>query len=202
MHRFGNGHLRRERSLGVTFHRFAGLWPLGSGLVLAALISHPPWTVRRMQLWGDFGSHTLYQSFIGLALVLLLWRGVRGPRRLLWWPVLVAALTPLCVESLKRATRLPRPDGDPSGFPSGHTTFAFALAWLLARAYPRGTPLWFAVAVAIGWSRVEGHAHFAYQVLCGALFGTVIGWLVSHKIAKLPQGAATAPQMKSAKSEE
>ena len=161
-----------------------------------------------MQLAGDFCSHTLYQSVIGLAAVLLLWRGARGDKaqgekRFLWWPLLVGLLTPLCVEGLKRATRLPRPDGDPSGFPSGHTTFAFALAWLLARAYPRGTPVWFAVAVAIGWSRVEGHAHFPYQVLCGALLGTVIGWAISHKIArhkiaKPPSGAMLAPVTKSA----
>jgi membrane-associated phospholipid phosphatase len=157
--------------------------------------------VRSAQLASDFGSHTLYQSFIGLALVLLLWRGTRGQKWLLWWPLLVAVLTPLCVEGLKRATRLPRPDGDPSGFPSGHTTFAFGLAWLLTQVYPRGTPLWFAVAVAIGWSRVEGHAHFPYQVLCGAFFGTVIGWLISHKIARPPSGASVAPVIKPASGE-
>ena len=169
--------------------------------MLAAAIVHPPWHVRAMQLASDFGSHTLYQSFIGLSLVLLVWRGVHGLKRLLWWPVLVATLTPLCVETLKRATRLPRPDGDPSGFPSGHTTFAFALAWLLAQVFPRGTLLWFTIAVAIGWSRVEGHAHFSYQVLCGALFGTVIGWVISQKIARPPSGASVAPVMKSANGE-
>ena len=182
-----------------TFQAFA--WPLGSGLALAGLIAHPPWHVRAMQLAGDFGSHTLYQGFIGLALALIVWRGARGQKRLLWWPLLVAVLTPLCVEGLKRATRLPRPGGDPTGFPSGHTTFAFALAWLLARAYPRGTPLWFGIAVAIGWSRVEGHAHFPYQVLCGALFGTVIGGLISHKIARPPSGASVAPETKPASGE-
>ena len=169
-------------------------WPLGSGCLLAVSLVHPPWTIRAMQLAGDFCSHTLYQSFIGVSLALLLWRGARQNRRFFWWPALVALLTPLCVEGLKRATRLPRPDGDPSGFPSGHTTFAFALAWLLAQTYPRGTPLWFAIAVAIGWSRVEGHAHFPYQVLCGAFLGTGIGWLISHKIA----GTASRARQESA----
>ncbi len=154
-----------------------------------------------MQLTGDFCSHTLYQSFIGLALVLLVWAGVRGRKWLLWWPASVAVLTPLLVEGLKNATRLPRPDGEPTGFPSGHTTFAFALAWLLTRAFPRLTPLWFAIAVAIGWSRVEGHAHFAYQVLCGAVFGTTIGWLISQKIARPPSGARVAPVTKPASGE-
>ena len=172
-----------------------------SGLALAVAIAHPLWTIRDAQLTGDFLSHTAYQSFMGLAAVLLLWRGAFGEKRLLWWPLLAAALTPLCVEGLKRLTRLPRPDGDPSGFPSGHTTLCFALAWLLARAYPRGTPLWYALAVSIGWSRIEGHAHFPYQVLCGAFFGTVIGWLISHKIARPPSGARLAPVTKSARNE-
>ena len=154
-----------------------------------------------MQLTGDFCSHTLYQSFIGIALALLLWRGARSSRRFFWWVGLAASLTPLCVEGLKRVTRLPRPDGDPSGFPSGHTTFMFALAWLLMQTYPRGTPLWFGIAVAVGWSRVEGHAHFPYQVLCGAFLGTVVGWLISHKIARPPSGAMLAPVTKPASGE-
>ena len=151
-----------------------------------------------MQLWGDFCSHTLYQGLIGVALALLVCRGVRSERRCLWWAALAATLTPLCVEALKHGTRLPRPDGDPTGFPSGHTTFAFALAWLLTQAFPRGTPLWFAAAVLVGWSRVEGHAHFPYQVLCGACLGTLIGWAISHKIARPPSGARLAPVTKSA----
>ena len=97
-----------------------------------------------MQLTGDFCSHTLYQSFMVIAALLLL-----------WWVGLAAALTPLCVVGLKEATRLPRPNGDPSGFPSGHTTFSFALAWLLMQTYPRAAPVWFGIAAAIGWSRVE-----------------------------------------------
>ncbi len=154
-----------------------------------------------MQLTGDFCSHTLYQSLIGLSLILLLWRGARENRRFFWWVGLVSLLTPLCIEGLKRLTRLPRPDGDPTGFPSGHTTVSFALAWLLMQAYPRGTPLWFAVAVAIGWSRVEGHAHFPYQVLCGACLGTLVGWGISHKIARPPSGAILAPVTKPASGE-
>ncbi len=154
-----------------------------------------------MQLTGDFCSHTLYQSLIGVSLALLLWRGARSDRRFFWWVGLAASVTPLCIEGLKRVTRLPRPDGDPTGFPSGHTTFAFALAWLLMQTYPRGTPLWFAVAVAIGWSRVEGHAHFPYQVLCGAFLGTAVGWLISHKIARPPSGAMLAPVTKPASGE-
>ena len=168
-----------------------------SGIVLAVSISHPLWTIRSAQLTGDFLSHTLYQSYMVVTALLLLWRGARGEKalgekRFLWWPPLAGLLLPVVVEGLKRATRLPRPDGDPTGFPSGHTTTCFALAWLLTRAYPRGTPLWYALAVSVGWSRIEGHAHFPYQVLCGAFFGTVIGWVISQKIAGPSPGARQA----------
>jgi len=166
------------------------LWPLASGLALAAAISHPLWKIRDAQLTGDFLSHTAYQSFMWMTALLVLWRGAHGAKRLLWWPLLAGLILPICVEGLKRATRLPRPDGDPSGFPSGHTTTSFALAWLLMRAYPRGAPLWFGLAVSIGWSRIEGHAHFPYQVLCGAFLGTLIGGVITQKIAKPPEQVA------------
>ncbi len=156
-------------------------WPAFAGLVLVFAVTHPLWHIRAAQLVGDFGSHTLYQSYIGLGALLLLWRGWRrrDERHLLWWPPAVALATGACVEGLKRLTRLPRPDGDPTGFPSGHTSFVFAIAWLLTQTYPRWGLLWYAIAVAVGWSRIEGHAHFLYQVLCGAALGTLIGLGIS-----------------------
>jgi len=166
--------------LGLGAGRAALLKPLGAFLLLA-VFTQLTWPSHPVHRVGDFGSHTLYQSFIGLAAALLIWRGLRaGPRLLLWWPPAVAVGCGLCVEALKRATHLPRPDGDPTGFPSGHTTFSFALAWLLTRTHPKLATLWYAVAVAIGWSRVEGDAHFPYQVLCGAALGTLVGWAISR----------------------
>ena len=158
------------------------LWPLGAFLLLV-ICTQLTWPSHAVHRVGDFGSHTLYQSFIAIAAVLFIWRGLRGgPKLLLWWPPAIALGTGLCVEVLKRATGLPRPDGDPTGFPSGHTTFSFAIAWLLTQTNPKLAPLWYAVAVAIGWSRVEGDAHFPYQVLCGAALGTFLAWGISRVI--------------------
>lgn len=158
-------------------------WPVVAGLLLCAAACHPVWPSRPAKLLGDFGSHTLYQTFMAVAAVLLLRRGwVSARRRLLWWPIAVSLGTVVCVEGLKRATHQPRPDGEPTGFPSGHTTFAFALAWLLSFVFPKLRPLWFGVAVCIGWSRMEGLAHFPYQVLCGAVLGTLIGWSTNYFI--------------------
>lgn len=156
-------------------------WAITGGLLLIVACIHPLWRSRSAQLTGDFCSHTLYQTFMGLAAVLLLWHGYRsGQKRYFWWPVAVSLLSALSVEGLKRATGLPRPDGERTGFPSGHTTFVFALAWLLTQVYPRLAPLWYGMAISIGWARVEGHAHFPYQVLCGAMLGTIIGWCISQ----------------------
>lgn len=161
-------------------------WPLGSGLLLAFACYDLIRAGRLAHHAGDFCSHTLYQSLIGLAVVLLLWRGFRGQdKRLRWWPVIVSLSVFLCVEVLKQATRLPRPDGQRDGFPSGHTTYVFALAWLLSRMFPRLPALWYALAVCVGWSRVEGQAHFPYEVLWGAFLGTMIGWWVSHGSSRL-----------------
>jgi undecaprenyl-diphosphatase len=57
-------------------------------------------------------------------------------------------------------------------FPSGHATTAFAVAAALSWAVPARRRVWVAVAAGIGLSRVLLNAHFASDVLGGA----VIGW--------------------------
>ncbi len=69
------------------------------------------------------------------------------------------------------------------GFPSGHAAMGFLLAFLIWRRFPRLGPLWFAVAALIGWSRVESHAHFPYQVIAGAIYGCALGALVVSRRA-------------------
>ncbi len=162
------------------------LWPLAAGLLLALVISPAIWPSHTVHKVGDFFSHLGYNGFIVLAAGLLLWQAFRaGPRLVAWWLLADSLLTPLCVEGLKAITRLPRPrdlDGHIgyNGFPSGHTTYSFALAWLLTQIHPRLAPLWYVWAVAIGWSRVEGGAHFRYQVLAGAVLGTGVAWAITH----------------------
>ena len=92
----------------------------------------------------------------------------------------------IVVEGLKAVIWLPRP-GDyaagtharGSGFPSGHTVPAFVVACLVAQIYPRWAMPAFAMAIAIGYSRVEVTAHFAYQVVASAIFGNLVGIAVT-----------------------
>ncbi|MBP2637503.1 MAG: superfamily protein [Firmicutes bacterium] len=69
-----------------------------------------------------------------------------------------------------------RPTGLPDGFPSGHTTHAFTMAFLLTVFYPRLAWLWYGCAVAISWSRIETSAHTGVQVTAGVILGIGLAW--------------------------
>jgi membrane-associated phospholipid phosphatase len=64
-------------------------------------------------------------------------------------------------------------------WPSGHATAAFAIAAVLSEELGGATP-WVAYPIATGvaWSRVNDEAHWATDVLMGALVGTLTARLV------------------------
>ncbi|MEQ1857504.1 MAG: phosphatase PAP2 family protein [Longimicrobiales bacterium] len=69
--------------------------------------------------------------------------------------------------------------GSRQSYPSGHTTAAFALATVLAEELGGVTPwLAYPVAAGVGWSRLNDEAHWATDVVMGALVGIVAGRLV------------------------
>ena len=101
--------------------------------------------------------------------------------------VIVADLTAL---GLRRAVDRPRPwrryaeppplghiPKDPS-FPSGHTAIAFASATVLSYYRPRWAPVFFLLAIAIGFSRVYNGVHYPLDVLGGAVLGLLCGGIV------------------------
>ena len=59
-------------------------------------------------------------------------------------------------------------------FPSGHTASSFASAWVLSTVWPRRSPLFFALASAVGFSRIYLGAHYPSDVGAGALLGTIL----------------------------
>jgi hypothetical protein len=91
-----------------------------------------------------------------------------------------------------------QPLSDPNAsFPSGHTTEAFALASVISSHYEE---LWvgytaYSVAGMVGVARTYHDAHFASDVLLGAVIGTLVGNSVvkhnkslrSNKLSLLPE---------------
>jgi hypothetical protein len=84
-----------------------------------------------------------------------------------------------------------------SSFPSGHTTQAFAVASVIASHYDETWVSYssYTVASLVGVARIYHDAHFASDVVAGALIGTLVGKsLVGHnkslrstKVAVLPE---------------
>lgn len=84
-----------------------------------------------------------------------------------------------------------------ASFPSGHTTEAFALASVVANHYDE---TWvactsYSIASLVGLARTYHHAHFASDVVAGAMIGTLVGKSVvahnrtlrSGKLVLLPE---------------
>jgi len=85
------------------------------------------------------------------------------------------ALTSLAsAEALKQVFRDPRPSGYGYGFPSGHTSVAFALARVATEYHPKEKLLWYTLAAGVGYSRVRADAHDWDDVMAGAALG---GWI-------------------------
>ncbi|MBC8016245.1 MAG: phosphatase PAP2 family protein [Sporomusaceae bacterium] len=87
-----------------------------------------------------------------------------------------------------------RPNGGTGGFPSGHATHAFAMAFLLTLFFPRFSWLWYACAVAISWSRVETDWHNGFQVAAGITLGVGLVWVLASKWLTHPDAAKIIEQ--------
>jgi undecaprenyl-diphosphatase len=74
-------------------------------------------------------------------------------------------------------------------FPSGHAVTGFALAYVLSRAYPKASPLFYLLAIMIALSRVYLATHFLSDVVAGAAVGLLAGWTVC-RLVSFPLGDA------------
>lgn len=74
--------------------------------------------------------------------------------------------------------------GGDYGFFSGHSSnsfmFATFMVMLFRRDYKWVTPLLFCWAVMVAYSRIYLGVHFPLDIICGALYGVMIGMLFSY----------------------
>lgn len=77
-----------------------------------------------------------------------------------------------------------------SSFPSGHTTEAFALASVIANHYEATwiTCTSYGIASLVGLARAYHHAHFASDIVAGAIIGSLVGKSVVAHNAELRSG--------------
>lgn len=64
---------------------------------------------------------------------------------------------------------------DEYSFPSGHTTAAFLVAFIMCTFLPMLAPILYTFAVLVGLSRIYLGVHYPGDILAGAFFGTFIG---------------------------
>jgi undecaprenyl-diphosphatase len=152
----------------IVDHRVGVLDPIAQGLTYA----------------GSFGA-------VWLAIAVALALAWRRPEVFVW--TLAAYLaTELTTDALKAATSRPRPDVDTlvsrphsSSFPSGHAATSFACATVLASFVPSWRVPLYVLAALIAWSRTYVGVHYPLDVLAGAAWGVLVGWLVLRALRRL-----------------
>lgn len=82
--------------------------------------------------------------------------------------------------------------GGPYGFFSGHASNSFALAFIMLLLVKRkDTKAWrpwlwmFVWAFAVAWSRIYLGVHYPGDVLCGAIFGTIVAICIYLVLTKV-----------------
>lgn len=108
-----------------------------------------------------------------------------------WQPVLYDVVVALSVTSVVQLSKrffiadiAIRPSGGYEGFPSGHASATFSLAFVLSLYYPRLWWLWYSVAGLVTWSRIQTNAHTELQIAAGMLFGTIVAYFVALLIRR------------------
>lgn len=159
------------------------------GIASLSCLGAPSGSARICQV-ARYLSEPFHNAFLTLGIALLLvchWRDRQAP---CWREVAIVLLGQTAlVHALKFLTGrclglFPRPSGAWGGFPSGHASVACALAVLLTVRFPRLWPLWFGCASAIAWSRRDAGAHFGYQIVVGALLGSLVALLLHSRIRR------------------
>jgi hypothetical protein len=124
---------------------------------------------------GDVLRFAMPASALGYSLII---KDFDGAKSWCWSVGSVVVLT----EGLKYAVGRPRPYQNPDerglSFPSGHTAWAFAGAayWQRRYGWKTGAPA-YALAAAVGYSRVWSKHHYWSDVIAGAAVGIAVPYI-------------------------
>jgi membrane-associated phospholipid phosphatase len=161
---------------------------------------------RGISEWGDFFRFNVIVLLVGWPIAHFC-RASRA-RRTLLVVFLAAGLAGIAVQLGRAGLGRPRPSAElpdgfygPSldsrfhGFPSGHTTTAFATATSLCVLHPMSAPVALPLAASVGWSRMQLDRHHPTDLLAGALLGTLFGTTMAAASKRLgrQQSSATRP---------
>jgi membrane-associated phospholipid phosphatase len=75
------------------------------------------------------------------------------------------------------------------GLPSSHAAVAFGAAFLLTRLWPRGGPVWLALAAGCALTRLFEQAHFLSDVTLAAVLGYGAAWACAGLAQNTAPGA-------------
>ncbi len=162
---------------------------------LFSLINNLPRTSFLNVFFSFFsGIGTFGLVWLVIAIVFVIWEETRNKRELL--SLLTGLLLSyLIVEVIfKNLVKRMRPEfvlpaivvganSNSYSFPSGHTTIAFACAYILAAGHRKYRLVFYLLAALISFSRVYLGSHYPIDVVAGILVGLLIGWS-SVKIIK------------------
>ncbi len=76
------------------------------------------------------------------------------------------------------------PFGGKLSFPSNHAANMFAAAAVLSAAYPALTPFFYSAAVIVSYSRVYVGVHYPFDVIGGAVLGSLIAFVIIRAARK------------------
>ena len=144
-------------------------------------------------------SHAADYSRLSLAAaaVLAATGGRRGRRAAISGLASVAVTSTVVNIGMKPLGRRPRPDRvvkqvpiarhvrmpASTSFPSGHSAAAFAFAAGVGHVIPRAAVPLSVLAAVVAYSRVHTGVHYPGDIVVGALVGTVLGRVTSHRLS-------------------
>jgi undecaprenyl-diphosphatase len=179
------------------------IWALWLGDAQGLLqIAESPWVASHRRAIGIFSDWALSPFYALFAAALILgWRLRQRPLVVAATGYLIAQLccSVLLVRLLKMSSGHARPstgsmteaggpwigptlDASFHSFPSGHTADAFTSALFLGLLLPGRAlwPVWLAIAVAVGLSRVCLYSHYPSDVVAGTFLAGAVALLTTH----------------------